>query len=254
MWDKHQVRFVTTEMHVESSRGCWYGQKAHCTFCGIDDETLKYRVKSARVILSQLDTLHRRYNVSVFRFSDYIMPLKYYSDFLPELARRGGPYQLHYETKANLKESQIELCAAAGVRFLQPGIESFNSQVLKLMAKGVTAAQNVFSIYTMMRHGIFPFYNLIFGFPHETPADYEQIVKMLPSLYHLVPPQTMIPVLVTRYAPLASDPERFGAHGPLKAHWRYNVIFSADSDKSAISRWKTSVTTTKAPIETSVRN
>ena len=223
---EHGIGFVSGEMHAESSRGCWYGQKAHCTFCGIDDETLRYRIKSPHVLISQLDQLHRRYNVSTFRFSDYIMPLKYYQDFLPEMARRGAPYRLHYETKANLKRDQIELCARAGIRYLQPGIESFSTPVLKLMCKGVTAGQNVFALCTMLRNGIHPYYNLIFGFPFEAPADYAEMIRILPALYHLVPPATTVPVLVTRYAPLAADPERFGSKGPLKAHWRYDLIFS----------------------------
>jgi ribosomal peptide maturation radical SAM protein 1 len=214
------------EMPVESSRGCWFGQKSHCTFCGIDDETLRYRVKSAPVVASQLDELHKRYNVSIFRFSDYIMPLGNFQEFLPEMVRRGSPYRFHYESKANLTEAQIELCASAGIRFLQPGIESFSSRVLKLMCKGVSAAQNIFTLYTMVRHGIFSFYNLIFGFPFEAPSDYEEMATILPALYHLIPPQSTVPVLVTRYAPLAGDPSRFGSNPPLRAHWRYDVIFS----------------------------
>jgi ribosomal peptide maturation radical SAM protein 1 len=229
---KHRVSFVIGEVHAESSRGCWYGQKSHCTFCGIDDETLRYRTKTPQTLVAQLDELHKRYNVSVFRFSDYIMPLSYLHDCLPEMATRGAPYQLHYETKANLKAKQIELCAHAGVRFLQPGIESFSTPVLKLMAKGVSAAQNIFALYTMLLHGIYSFYNIIFGFPFETVEDYEEMIEIIPALYHLIPPETTIPVLVTRYAPLAAEPERFGASAPLKAHWRYDVIFSREFRKA----------------------
>jgi ribosomal peptide maturation radical SAM protein 1 len=224
--ERHGVTIPVGEIPVESSRGCWYGQKSHCTFCGIDDETLQYRVKSAHVTAAQLDGLHRRYDVMVFRFADYIMPVKYCEDFLPAMARRGAPYLLHYETKSNLKASQIELCAKAGIRWLQPGIESFSSPVLKLMAKGVSAAQNVFTLFTITANRIFTFYNLIFGFPFEEPADYWPMVRLIPGLYHLVPPQTTVPVLVTRHAPLAEDPERFGARRPLRAHWRYETIFS----------------------------
>ncbi len=225
--EKHGVSFLIGEMPVESSRGCWYGQKAHCVFCGIDDETLRYRVKSSDITVSQLDQLHGRYNVTSFRFSDYIMPMTYYQSFLPEMAARNAPYTLHYETKANLKRSQIDLCAAAGIRYLQPGIESFSSPVLKLMAKGVSAAQNIFTLYTILNNGMYSFYNLIFGFPYESSSDYEDLVRILPYLFHLIPPQTTVPVLVTRYAPLATDPERFGAKQPLKAHWRYDVVFSS---------------------------
>jgi ribosomal peptide maturation radical SAM protein 1 len=221
------VNIQVGEISVESSRGCWYGQKSHCTFCGIDDETLRYRVKSARRTAAQLDRLHARYNVNAFRFADYIMPLKYYQDFLPALVVRGGPYSLFYETKANLKVEQIEVAYHAGVRWMQPGIESFSSRVLKLMAKGVTAAQNVFALYHMIEKGICPLYNLIFGFPFETADDYRRMLQLLPALSHFFPPVGAGPVVIMRHAPLAETPERFGVAGSLKAHWRYGLIFSS---------------------------
>ncbi len=226
MESAHGVSIRVGDMPVESSRGCWYGQKSHCIFCGIDDETLRFRVKQAEVTIGQLDQLHRSYNVSRFRFCDYIMPFQYFHDFLPEMARRGAPYRLHYETKANLKQSQIALCAQAGIRFLQPGIETFDSSLLRMMGKGVSAAHNVYALYSMFQHGIYAFYNILFGIPFESVSAYEQIVKVVPCLSHLVPPQTTVPLMVTRYSPIASQPERFGANGPLKAHWRYDVIFS----------------------------
>ncbi len=43
---EHAVVLKSPYLYIESSRGCWWGQKRHCTFCGIDKETLKYRQKS----------------------------------------------------------------------------------------------------------------------------------------------------------------------------------------------------------------
>lgn len=232
MRDRHKVTILTAELAVESSRGCWYGQKNHCTFCGIDDETLKYRVKSAPLVLKQLDELHERYGAEWFRFADNILPVRYFKEFLPALVSRGAPYKLMYEIKANLNADQIELCAKAGISALQPGIESFSTPVLKLMDKGVSAAQNLFTVCSLMRWGIYPIYNILYGFPFESPEHYYPMLKLMRKLYHLVPPHSVTEVQILRYSPLSDYPERFGAAGPLRADRCYEVIFSDSFRKS----------------------
>jgi hypothetical protein len=156
------------------------------------------------------------------------MPRHHLRDFLPRMRERGAPWHLHYETKANLKDREVKLCSEAGVVALQPGIESLSSDVLKLMCKGVRAMQNVLVIYTMTRYRIIPAYNFIFGFPFEVPKFYFNILKLIPALHHLHPPETVVPALITRFAPLHEDPERFGGKGPLVAHHRYEHVFSKD--------------------------
>lgn len=224
--EEFKVAIPVGEVPLESSRGCWWGERSHCTFCGIDDESLRYRAKSGRQTMRQLDELHSRYGVKRFLFTDYIMPLQNYVDLFPQLERRGGPYDLHYETKANLTEKKIAQCARAGVKGLQPGIESFSSAVLRRMDKGVSGSQNIFTVRTIMQHGMMCFYNLIWGLPGDTSEDYNSILRIMPALYHLLPPASAVPVMINRFAPLAEEPERFGRRGPLDCHPHYDVIFS----------------------------
>jgi len=112
---------------------------------------------------------------------------------------------------------------------VQPGIETFNSHVLRLMNKGVRAMHNVYALCTLMRHGVYPAYNLIFGFPGEAeaPDEFHAMLRLLPSLSHLVPPDALMPVLTPRYAPISEMPQRYGAAAPLTGHWRYDVVFSS---------------------------
>ena len=35
------------ELTMETSRGCWWGQKHHCTFCGLNGKGMRYRSKSS---------------------------------------------------------------------------------------------------------------------------------------------------------------------------------------------------------------
>jgi ribosomal peptide maturation radical SAM protein 1 len=224
---KHSVEVTTTAIPVESSRGCWWGQVHHCTFCGIDDETMKYRSKSPENVERMLGRMVERYGDCHFRFSDYIMPRSYYKTLLPRLAADGGKYKLHWEIKANVKAEEIALMRQAGVEAVQPGIESFSTPVLRAMDKGVTGIQNVLTIRVLTEQDIQVNYNVLYGFPGDQPEWYEELLRNIPLLYHLPPPYSYVPVQMTRYAPLHSAPARFGIASPLEADRPYEIIFSA---------------------------
>jgi magnesium-protoporphyrin IX monomethyl ester (oxidative) cyclase len=38
---------VLPALVMETSRGCWWGAKHHCTFCGLNAEGMAFRSKSA---------------------------------------------------------------------------------------------------------------------------------------------------------------------------------------------------------------
>ena len=123
------------------------------------------------------------------------------SAFLAELANRPLPPTLFFETKANLTKGQLRVLARAGVRELQPGIESFSTPILKLMDKGVTALQNVRLLKWCAELGIRPFWNILYGFPGEEPAEYERMAQLIPSLTHLAPPYGTLKLRMDRFSP-----------------------------------------------------
>src|SRR6201988_110833 len=224
----HQVEIEVQTLPVESSRGCWWGQMFHCTFCGIDDETMKYRSKSSERVKVMLSTLKARHGPRVFRFADYILPRQYYQTLLPQLAEQPDQYFLHWEMKANVKRKDVEIMSRAGVVAVQPGIESFSTSVLKKMCKGVSGIQNVFTIKILMEGNINVNYNILFGFPTDAPAEYRELISQIPYLYHLAPPFAYIPVQTTRFAPLQTDPQRFGITRPIVSEAAYDMILAPE--------------------------
>jgi len=76
-------------------------------------------------------------------FPIYIFPHNFFTDLLPHLAEVTPHYDLQCEIKANQTAERVKAFADAGFSELQPGIESFDSNVLRLMDKGVTGIQNV---------------------------------------------------------------------------------------------------------------
>lgn len=223
--DEHHVEISNDTLPFETARGCWWGQIKHCVFCGIADEDLTYRARSPENVLHALSTLHDRYDISSFRFSDYILPHQYHKTLIPMLIDQGAPYRLACEMKANTSPERMSGLATAGFAEIQPGIESFSSQVLRQMDKGVSAIRNVQTLLLGLRNGIRIHYNVLYGLPDDQPDAYEAMVAALPHLVHLNPPLTRTRIQITRYAPLQAAPERFGVP-PARYEPSYEVIFS----------------------------
>jgi ribosomal peptide maturation radical SAM protein 1 len=194
---------------METSRGCWWGDRHHCTFCGIDfPET--FRAKSAERALAELTSLRDRYGVRSFVMTDDILDMRAFRDLLPRLAALTEPVSLFYETKANLTRQQVELLARAGIRQIQPGIESFDSGLLRLMDKGVAGEQNVRLLKWCEELGIEARWNLLYGFPGEDPAAFPAQADTVGYLDHLRPPQGCGPVRLDRFSPYFTSPSSFG--------------------------------------------
>ena len=214
-----------TWLAAESSRGCWWGAKSHCTFCGLNGGTMSFRSKSPQRFAEELDTLSGRYGSSRFSLTDNILDMGYLRTFLPDLVAQARPYRLFYETKSNLRKDQVELLAAAGVASLQPGIESFSTAVLKLMGKGTTRLQNVQLLKWCAELGITVAWNILYGFPGEEPTEYAEMAELLPALFHLPAPMSCSRVRFDRFGPYWKWPERYGIRN-LRHHWSYDFVFS----------------------------
>ncbi|RMH19772.1 MAG: RiPP maturation radical SAM protein 1 [Acidobacteria bacterium] len=203
-------RHVKPGLPVESSRGCWWGEKSHCTFCGLNGSGMGYRTKSARRVLDELAALAARYDRHDFDFVDNILDLGHVESVLGELARDDRGYNLFYETKANLKRRQIEILARAGARWLQPGIESLDDRVLALIGKGNSAAINVQLMKWARTYGVRLSWNVLCDLPGESQSWYRELAGWLPLLFHLEPPVVVVRVRYDRFSPYHMRPEDFG--------------------------------------------
>jgi magnesium-protoporphyrin IX monomethyl ester (oxidative) cyclase len=111
----------------ETSRGCWWGERSHCTFCGLNGTTMNYRAMEPGQALRQFERLfgyapRAKHLQSV----DNILPREYLTSVLPELHPPAG-VSLFYEVKADLKPSEMEILARARVTDIQPGIEALST-------------------------------------------------------------------------------------------------------------------------------
>jgi ribosomal peptide maturation radical SAM protein 1 len=195
---------------AESSRGCWWGEKSHCTFCGLNGAGMVYRSKSPDRVIDELHELTRRYGIRSVQYVDNILDMSFFKTVLPRLAAEGGEYSLFFEIKSNLKREQVELLSRAGVRWVQPGIESLDDNVLGLIAKGNSALMNLQLLKWSCELGINAAWNLLCGVPGEADGWYSEMAKWLPLIFHLQPPTGVSRVRFDRFSPYHMRPLDYG--------------------------------------------
>ncbi|MGW3145512.1 RiPP maturation radical SAM C-methyltransferase [Streptomyces sp. NPDC001177] len=193
------------QLVVEGARGCWWGEKHHCTFCGLNGSSMAFRAKPGERLWDEIDRLVRRHRILDIVTVDNIVDMAYFRDFLPRVVDSGWDLRLHYEVKSNLTPDQLRLLGRSGTVHIQPGIESLGSRVLDLMDKGVSGARNVRTLRECENHSLTCSWNLLYGFPGETAEDYAHVVDQLPALVHLQPPSGAHRIQLERFSPHFTD-------------------------------------------------
>ncbi len=196
----------------ETSRGCWWGQKKHCTFCGLNALGMSYRSKSADRAIELIEGAYERWGVPRMMAVDNILPQDYYDTVLPALrdGRYSGQIELWYEIKTNVAREKIKLLAAAGVTAIIPGIESLSSNILRSIAKGVTALHNVYALKLFAEYGVTPGWGLLIRVPGERAEDYAEMAELIPKLTHLHPPYGgPRPVELHRFSPYHFNSDQY---------------------------------------------
>ncbi|MGW1432312.1 RiPP maturation radical SAM C-methyltransferase [Streptomyces sp. NPDC002431] len=200
------AEFVEPKLVVEGARGCWWGEKHHCTFCGLNGSLMEFRSKSGEQLWSEITRLVERHKLLDVITVDNIISMDYFRDFLPRVADSSWDLRIHYEVKSNLSREQIALLARARVTHVQPGIESLNSRVLGLMDKGVSGARNVRTMRECENYALTCVWNYLYGFPGERDEDYTDVMDQLPALRHLQPPNGATRIALERFSPHFMNP------------------------------------------------
>lgn len=212
---------------LETSRGCWWGAKHHCTFCGLNGAGMAFRAKSQERVQEEVRWLADRYGLKKFMTVDNILDNRYFGRVLPAFAEQGDML-FFYETKANLNRAQVELLSRAGVRWVQPGIEALSDELLTLTRKGCSVAINVQLLKWAFNCGIWVIWNHLYGAPGDRPEWYEKVADWLPLIMHLQPPTTggMTRIRYDRFSPYFNDADAYGLK--LVPYWAYSHAYPVD--------------------------
>ena len=227
--DQFPEQKIEPILQFETSRGCWWGERAHCTFCGLNGVTMAYRAMKPELALKLFDELFTKYGDICSRFEcvDNILPREYLTEVLPHLEPPPN-VAIFYEVKSDLTSEHLAVLSKAGVTLIQPGIEALATSNLKLMRKGATAFQNVKLLKNCLLHNVYPLWSILVGFPGETEAVYEGYQNDIPILAHLPPPSDVYTVKFERYAPYFNEAEEYGLDLHPYDHYGWTYPFSED--------------------------
>lgn len=219
---------------MQSSRGCWKGEKQHCTFCGLTDLGHGYRMMSAGRAAECIRHLLRRYPAKNITINDLILPKAYYRQLLPLLAEdtefKGASFWAEVQT--TMPRRHVRMLAEAGFVFLQAGIESLSTHMLACMRKGVTAIKNVHFLKLCRTYNVHPMWCLLLRVPGERVADYRQMAALVPKIVHLAPPVWGGRVLeMQRFSPYFEQTGRWAVN--IRPRPFYAALFPRDRVKLA---------------------
>lgn len=223
-----------TVVLFESSRGCWWGQKHQCSFCGLDGMTKKYRFKSAEKVLSDLESLEKDYPQATTYFAtDLNCPFSYFTDLFPKIAASRFSREICYWVKSNLSFSQLLVMKHAGVKKIGPGVESLSTRLLRLLNKGSQASDNIRMLRDCRDLDIDVMWNLLVGIPGDRSEDYADLSRLIPLMQHLAPP-AMMPVSIQRFSPYFENKDAHGVTG-VRPFIGYERAFPDTFDRTRIA-------------------
>jgi ribosomal peptide maturation radical SAM protein 1 len=205
------------KISYETSRGCWWGQKHHCTFCGLNGGGMSYREKRPEKVVAELAALAASTGVRKIEMTDNIMPHSYFGTLVPILAEADLGLEIFYEQKANISLDKVLALQAAGVVRIQPGIEALQDDLLRLMKKGTSRKQNIALLRYSRSVGLQVDWNLLSGFPNDRESWYDEVLQIAPLLAHLQPPTGLYALNFDRFSPYFENPAQYGIETLLPA-------------------------------------
>jgi len=218
----------------ETSRGCIWGQRHRCTFCGLNGKNISYRVKSESKALTELQQLLQEHPTRRVAMTDNVLPPSYLESFVLQLAESLPHLSIAYEIRPTLTFAQMLLLRQAGVTELQPGIEALSTSLLRRMKKGVTARQNVRFLRAARSLQIRCAWNLLLAFPGDTEGEYVETLDVIGAIFHLAPPGIISPMNIERFSEYHDFPERYGI-GNLRPSWAYYRWLPDHADVSKLA-------------------
>ncbi|WP_295505696.1 RiPP maturation radical SAM C-methyltransferase [uncultured Pseudoalteromonas sp.] len=231
IYSSHLRKYILPGLVIESSRGCWWGEIKHCTFCGLNADAMKYSIKSPEKVIDEINNLSKKWNIKRFLAVDNIMAKEHINSIFKEIAKLNESYSFFYEIKANHKAEHLKILKNAGVTTLQPGIESLDDYTLKLMDKGITTLQNILFLKNALEQEISCIWNIIVGYPQELVSSYKNLIDMIPVLEHLPPPTSLGNVRIDRFSPIFNNPQKFG-FGSISPVPAYRFIYEGLDDSN----------------------
>jgi anaerobic magnesium-protoporphyrin IX monomethyl ester cyclase len=182
LWPTERLREYEDILYLAASRGCVFW----CEFCAtVRMHGRKFRMRSPKNIVDELEFLHKTYGVTNFTFCDDAFTVE--PERTEELCRlileRNLKVKWNCGTRVDMltKELLVKM-RDAGCISVWSGVESGSQKVLDAMHKGITTEQTE-RVYRWIRElGLKPVPNVILGFPGETKESAWKTIKFVEKI------------------------------------------------------------------------
>jgi radical SAM superfamily enzyme YgiQ (UPF0313 family) len=182
LWPMEKLREYEDILYLATSRGCVYW----CEFCAtVRMHGRKYRMRSPKNVVDELEFLHKTYGVYKFTFCDdaFTVDQSRTEEICREIINRGLKIQWNCGTRVDMltKEMLVKM-KEAGCISVWFGVESGSQQVLDAMRKGISP-ELTRQVFGWVREvGLKPVPNVILGFPGETKKSAWKTIKFVEEI------------------------------------------------------------------------
>ena len=203
---------IDKKVTLEASRGCWWAATQRCRFCGLHYcmESTCYREKSPEKFWKEVEIAHRELGLTDFQLADCIISRKLVNTLPDTCPKERENLVFFAECRSDLSENDIKRLAANRFLQLQPGIESLQDEVLKLMNKGRKTVQQLLFLRRCLQYGISPVWNIIYAVPGEQDSWYEEMLILMKKIHYLQPPASVRPMLLARGSTFQTKAAEYG--------------------------------------------
>jgi anaerobic magnesium-protoporphyrin IX monomethyl ester cyclase len=182
LWPMERLREYEDILYLTTSRGCVYW----CEFCAtVRMHGRKYRMRSPKNVVDELEFLHKTYNVSKFTFCDdaFTVDQARTEELCREITYRKLKIQWNCGTRVDMLTKELLLkMKEAGCISVWFGVESSSQQVLDAMKKGITPELTMRVLGWVREIGLSPVPNVIIGFPGDTKKSAWATIKFVEKL------------------------------------------------------------------------
>jgi anaerobic magnesium-protoporphyrin IX monomethyl ester cyclase len=168
---------------IHTSLGCPY----RCAFCCINAPfgANRYRMRSAKAVVAEIDKLHRTYGVKTFKIVDemFVLNQRHVAAVCEELIALGHDLNIWaYARVDTVKPHLLRTMRQAGIRWLALGIESGSAHVRDGADKPFGQSEIVDIVHHIKQAGINVIGNFIFGLPDDDEATMQQTLDLAMEL------------------------------------------------------------------------
>ncbi|MBL8025654.1 MAG: radical SAM protein [Fibrobacteres bacterium] len=184
-WFNPKNKDITIAAPVVSSRSCPY----RCSFCGVDKLMgSKYRTKSPKVVVDEIEYLYKKKGVNYFAFIDDNIAVnkKHLTELCDEIRNRKLDILFSISQGLflrNVDEEVVDMLAKTGLATVTFPIEHGDAHIRNdIIGKNVQDEQIYRVVEIFKKYNVFTLAAFIMGFPEETNETLQKTYDMIQRL------------------------------------------------------------------------